>query len=113
LQEDPRERALFRVLVRLELEDDAGSGNTFHEKIRASLVQILKAAQRSGDLPSPWTPASAALLLNALLHGFITQWARGTDDFALVPDAEDTVRILLNSWRKTPRAGSLKVARRR
>jgi len=101
LQEDPRQRQIIRILLHVENADDVDAvdaKNAFQRRLHGSLVSIFEAAARSGTLPPFWTPCAAAKAFQALVSGLITEWAHGRTDFALVPDAEGIVHLVLASW---------------
>lgn len=101
LQEDPRQRKMLKVLLHLDSFDDEVAqqeGIAFHQRLRASLTRIFEAAARDKKMPQCWTPCSAAMAFQAVVSGLVNEWARGTTDFELVPDAELIVRLVLSSW---------------
>ncbi|MDR3440161.1 TetR family transcriptional regulator [Telmatospirillum sp.] len=102
MQAAPRQRSLLKILLQLDFaasDDEADGGSVFQLQLRTSLIKIFSSIDRNGGLPSPWTPDSAALTFCAVLNGLVNEWARGKDDFDLVPDAEKIVRALLSGWR--------------
>lgn len=100
-QADPRQRALLKILLRLDSADDADEsqmGRTFQQQLRASLATIFRAAGHEGQLPSPWTPDSAAMAFEVVISGLVNEWARGRADFQLIPDGEAIVQAIIQAW---------------
>ncbi len=101
LQADPRHRSLLKMLSHLDdmaAADGGNAGGDFSRTLQPALADIFTAVHRAGNLRSPWTPASASRAFNALVAGLVNEWARGTTDFDLIPDADAIVRTLLRAW---------------
>ncbi len=107
-QADPRRRRMLKVIFSAEWSDtgdEAVGGQRLEDQLRLPLLRIFEAAHRNNPLPPPWTPKSATLAFNALLHGLISEWARGAEDFELVPDVVAIVRVVLAAWEEQPADG--------
>lgn len=101
LQADARQRAILRMLLRLDLIEDTEGirmGRAFEEEERRSLVQIFETIAATGDLARPWTATSAATSLSILLRGIVAEWAKADTGFELVPHARDILDCMLHTY---------------
>lgn len=100
LQGDAAKRRLLALLKVIDVNgapDDVGNMRHFRQQIRASLMGICEAAQRSGALAQPWTARSAALALYAMLDGLITEWLIEEVELSLMPEGGAIIRSFLTS----------------
>lgn len=101
LQTDPRRQGLLRGMMRLDitLADNAEEGgSTFREEMHKLLTQIFQAVEHDTGLPSPWTPQTAAVALNATISGLVGEWALGKGRGQLVPEGQAFIKMILSSW---------------
>jgi len=101
LDDDPRQRGLSLVIMRLDITNaskSGESGSTFHNEMREVLQRIFVSIDRDGGLPSAWPPRKAAAALGAAVGGLVMEWALGPPDFRLSGDGADLIRAILQSW---------------
>ncbi|MCZ7471057.1 TetR family transcriptional regulator [Agrobacterium sp. O3.4] len=98
LEQDPRQRGLLRVMMRLDIvlaEKDEAAQNTFPEEMHELFVRIFRAVERNPGMVKPWTPEKAASMLYAAMGGLITEWALSKSVFTLSEDGSLLVATLL------------------
>jgi AcrR family transcriptional regulator len=101
LDGDERRRGLMRIAMAadasrgedLDLNEDVLK---FHDRAKATLVEIFRAAERKGALAPPWDAQSAALALHGLIAGLLTEFAR-MEGTRLVPEKLAVVQTLLTA----------------
>ena len=101
LDGDARRRGLMRIAMAadasrsedLDLNHDI---MTFHERAKATLLGIFRAAERKGELAPPWNAQSAALALHGLIGGLLTEFAR-RENSRLIPESLNVVQTLLTA----------------
>lgn len=101
LDNDPRRRGLIRIAMaadaqRSEELDPNHNILTFHDRAKATLLEIFRAAERKGALAQPWDAQSAALALHGLIGGLLSEFAR-REDSRLVPESLTVVQTLLTA----------------
>nr|WP_236774104.1 TetR/AcrR family transcriptional regulator [Agrobacterium tumefaciens] len=105
LEQDPRQRGLLRVMMRLDIglaEKEEGGENTFPEEMHALFVRIFRAVERSPGMMKPWTPEKAASMVYAAMGGLITEWALRKTEFTLSNDGGLFIRTLLAGLQRRP-----------
>lgn len=105
LEDDPRQKGLIRVLMRLDLglsDQDDNGGSTFREEMRSALERVFQVVERDVGLRAPWTPQTAASALGVTISGLVLEWALGKESFRLAPDGLQLIRTMLDMWMKTP-----------
>lgn len=98
LEQDPRQRGLLRVIMRLDIvlaEKDEAGQNTFPEEMHELFVRIFRAVERNPGMVKPWTPEKAASMLYAAMGGLITEWALRKSVFTLSQDGCLLITTLL------------------
>lgn len=101
LQNDPRQKGLIKVLLRLDMtlsDCEDGEGSTFREEMNTILVRIFQVVERDVGLPPPWRPETAASALSATISGLVSEWALGKGNFHLTPDGREFFRMVLGAW---------------
>lgn len=103
LQTDPRRQGLLRGMMRLDIvmaDNAEEGGTTFREEMYKILVRIFQSVERDASLPAPWTPETAAVVLNATLSGLISEWALGKGHGHLAPEGQAFIKMILRSWQQ-------------
>lgn len=98
LEGDPRQKGLVRVLLRLDLASSETGGSTFRDEMRANVMEVFRALDRSIGLTPPWTPETAASTLAAAVSGLVGEWALDKGDFQLGREGQDFLRMMLSAW---------------
>ncbi|WP_454919095.1 TetR family transcriptional regulator [Xanthobacter sediminis] len=101
LQNDPRQKGLIKVLLRLDMtlsDCEDGEGSTFREEMNTILLPIFEAVKCDIGLPAPWMPETAASALSATISGLVSEWALGKGNFRLTPEGQNFVRMVLGVW---------------
>lgn len=109
LQNDPRQKGLIKVLLRLDMtlsDCEDGVGSTFREEMNTILVRIFQVVERDVGLPAPWRPETAASALSATISGLVSEWALGKGSFRLMPDGTEFFRMVLGAWTHAPGTGT-------
>lgn len=109
-QNDPRQKRMLRVILATEwaAEDALPQGGRLQDQTKELLFSIFQAAHKNKPLPAPWTPKSATIAFNAMVNGLVSDWARGAEDFELVPDVVAIVHTVLEAWGAPPARGQIK-----
>ncbi|WP_332304867.1 TetR/AcrR family transcriptional regulator [Rhizobium sp. GR12] len=105
LEQDPRQRGLLRVMMRLDIvlaEKDETAQNAFAEEMHELLVRIFTAVERNPGMVKPWTPEKAASMLYAAMGGLVTEWALRKGVFTLSQDGSLLVTTLLAGLQQKP-----------
>lgn len=101
LQNDPRQKGLIKVLLRLDMtlpDCEDAEGSTFREEMNTILAGIFQVVDRDIGLPAPWRPETAASALGATISGLVSEWALGRGNFMLIPDGQEFFRMVLGAW---------------
>jgi TetR/AcrR family acrAB operon transcriptional repressor len=106
LDRDARRRGLMRIAMaadasRSEDLDVNHSIMLFHDRAKATLLEMFRAAERKEALAKPWTAQSAALALHGLIGGLLSEFAR-REDSRLIPDSLAVVQTLLTAIGAAP-----------
>lgn len=107
LEQDPRQRGLIRVMMRLDIvlaEREECGQNTFHEEMHELFVRIFTAVERNPGMVKPWTPEKAASMVYAAMGGLVTEWALRKGEFTLSDDGGLSIRTLLTGLLQIPQA---------
>jgi AcrR family transcriptional regulator len=109
LDNDPHRRGLMRIAMaadasRSEDLDLNQNFMMFHERAKATLLEIFRAAERKDGLAPPWNAESAALALHGLIGGLVSEFAR-RENSRLIPEKLAVVKTLLTALgaKPTPR----------
>lgn len=98
-EEDPRQRGLVLVMMRLDIaltERDEAGQDTFPEEMHELFLRIFTAVESGPGLVDPWTPEKAASMVSAIMGGLITEWALRRGKFALQRDGGLLIRTMLS-----------------
>lgn len=101
LQDDPRRQGLIRGMMRLDIvmaDTAEDGGTTFRDEMDNHFVKIFTAVERNLGLPAPWSPQTAAAVLNAAISGVVSEWAMGKGSCRLVPEGQALIGLILSSW---------------
>lgn len=105
LEQDPRQRGLIRVMMRLDIvlaDKEDGAQDTFPEEMHELLVRIFRVVERNPGIVKPWTPEKAASMVYAAMGGLITEWALRKGEFTLSDDGGLFIRTLLAGLQQKP-----------
>lgn len=106
-EEDPRQRGLLLVMMRLDIaltESDEEGQETFPEEMHDLFLRIFNAVDRGPGLVTPWTPEKAASMVSAIMGGLVTEWALRRGKFGLQMDGVLFIRTLLSGIQRQPSA---------
>ncbi|HWL80959.1 MAG TPA: TetR family transcriptional regulator [Roseomonas sp.] len=107
LENDSRRRRLLTIMLqRCEYVADMAPALLRRRQadaaIRATLHDSFRRASERGELSADWPPERAALVLQALIGGFLNEWLRGEADFTLSGEVCAAVRGFLSCTAAKP-----------
>ncbi|MFJ6326000.1 MULTISPECIES: TetR family transcriptional regulator [unclassified Rhizobium] len=101
VQHDPRKRSMLKVMMHLDMAFCDGTTNrasSFRQDMHDNFERIFTLMNEKTQLPTPWTPDTAASALTAVIGGLITEWTLDRGNFQLVPCGQMFIKMVLKTW---------------
>jgi TetR/AcrR family acrAB operon transcriptional repressor len=103
LEADVSRQRIVTILLRMnftsEFDKLQAAIETIKDEHDSSLLEVLRKAEKAGELATPWTPETAARSIKWLMKGMCWEWLLGRRTFPLNEAGSQCISLLFAAFR--------------